>query len=105
MGMFRISMIAAVMSACLSAQAPTPAIRSSLPGSVVSVNAAGNQLVLKTDHGDVTVATTERTQILHAVPGEADPKKWNRMTLAEIAAGDRVVAFFRGGLDQKPLPA
>jgi hypothetical protein len=58
---------------------------------------------LKTDKGELTVTTTDRTQILHAQPGEADPKKWPKLTVAEIAPGDEALAYFRGAPDQKPL--
>ncbi len=78
---------------------------SHLPGTVVTVNAPANQISLKTAQGDLTFTANERTQILHAQAGVSDPKQWPKMTLAEIAAGDEVVAYYRGAADQKPLLA
>ena len=76
-----------------------------IAGNVTAVNPQANQLSLQTEKGDtLTLAATGRTQILHAQPGENDPKKWAKMTIAEISAGDEVLAYFRGAADQKPLP-
>jgi hypothetical protein len=83
------------------AQTPAPAQRTG--GTVTAVNPQANQVSLKTDKGELTLATTERTQILHAQPGESDPKKWPKLTLAEIVPGDEALAYFRGSPDQKPL--
>src|SRR5215831_7576761 len=84
----------------LAAQAQS----SHLSGIVSSTNPQSNQLTLRTEKGDLTFTTSERTQILHGQQG-TDPKTWPKMTLAEISAGDEVVAYFRGALEQKPLLA
>ena len=76
-----------------------------LPGTVTAVNPASNQVSIKTAQGDLTFTTNDRTQILRAQAGVSDPKQWPKMTLAEIGAGDEVVAYYRGAADQKPLLA
>jgi len=101
------AMALAVVVALSQAQSQTaqaPAAQRTA-GIVTAVNPQANQLTVKTDKGDtLTMSTTDRTQILHAQPGENDPKKWAKITLAEISPGDEAVAYFRGAADQKPLP-
>src|SRR6478752_846032 len=76
-----------------------------LPGTVVTVNAAANQVAVSTTQGQLTFTTTDRTQILRAQPGVADPKQWPKIAIGDIGPGDEVVAYFRGAADQKPLLA
>jgi len=76
-----------------------------LPGTVTAVNAPSNQIFVKTAQGELTFTASERTQILRAKAGVSDPKQWPKMTLAEIAPGDEIVAYYRGAADQKPLVA
>jgi hypothetical protein len=76
-----------------------------LPGTVVTVNASANQVAVSTTQGQLTFTANERTQILRAQPGVADPKQWPKIAIADIGAGDEVVAYFRGAADQKPLMA
>ena len=80
-----------LLAFAMVAVAQTPS--NHLPGTVTAVNAPSNQISVKTAQGDLTFTATERTQILRAQAGVADPKQWPRMTLAEIAAGDEVVAY------------
>jgi len=102
------AIVCAVLPVLWQAQAqtaPAPALQRTA-GIVAGVNPSANQLSVKNAAGDtVTVATTDHTQILHAQPGENDPKKWPKMTLAEISPDDEAVVYFRGAADQKPLPA
>ena len=63
----------AVTVALALGQSQTPAPAQRTAGTVTAVNPQTNQVSLKTDKGELTVTTTERTQILHAQPGEADP--------------------------------
>jgi hypothetical protein len=87
------------------AQAST-APRAQVTGTVGSVTASANQFALKTDKGDtITVTTTERTVILHLPPGVTDATKGTKMTIGELAAGDRVVAIYRGAPDDKAVQA
>jgi len=80
--------------------------RTQVAGVVSSVNAQANEVSLQSDKGGtLTVTTNEHTQILHVQPGENDPKKWPKMAVSEINAGDQVLVYFRGAADQKPLVA
>jgi hypothetical protein len=96
-----------VSSPARSQQTQPPASpRSQIAGMVTAVNASASEVSIKTDKGEsVTVTTTDKTQILHAQPGETDVKKWGKLTVSEIAAGDQVLAYFKGTADQKPLLA
>jgi hypothetical protein len=89
------------IAAVAFAQAPS----NHLPGTVKTVNAGSNQVSVSTTQGELTFTTNDRTQILRAQPGVADPKQWPKIGLGEIGAGDEVVAYFRGAADQKPLIA
>lgn len=87
-----------------SAQGTAP--REQVSGTIGTVTASANQLVLKTDRGEsIAVTTTERTAILHLAPGVTDPAKATRMTLGELQAGDRVVAYYRGAAGEKQITA
>lgn len=84
----------------------TAAPREQVSGTIGSVTASANQLALKTDKGDtVTVTTTEKTAILHLAPGVTDPAKATRMTVGELQAGDRVVAYYRGAAGDTQVTA
>ncbi len=79
---------------------------SHVPGTVVSVDAKAGQVVVKTDKGEsLTFTTTERTQILHALPGVTDAKQWTKVTVGDINSGDEIVAYYRGSVEAKPLLA
>ncbi|MGA2269634.1 MAG: DUF5666 domain-containing protein [Bryobacteraceae bacterium] len=79
---------------------------SQMAGMVTAVDAQANQVSLKSDKGDaITVATTEKTLVLHLPPGETDVSKGSKMALSSLGAGDRVVAFYRGPADQKTIQA
>jgi hypothetical protein len=85
------------MATCLAlaslsiAQTPPPQ-RSQVSGTISAVNAAANQLSLKSDKGDVVeVSTTDRTLVLRIPPGETDPKKGSKVPLNSLTAGDRAV--------------
>ena len=87
------------------AQGTAPA-RAQVAGTVTSVAAQASQLVMKTDKGDsITVTTTDKTVILHMPAGVTDVQKGTKMTVGELAAGDRVVAYFKGTADEKAVQA
>jgi hypothetical protein len=89
----------------LAAQGTAPA-RAQVTGTVASANTQASQFVLKTDKGDsITVTTTDRTVILHVPPGVTDAQKGTRMTLGELASGDRVVAYYRGAAGDQAVQA
>jgi len=104
MKLFGAIALALLAVSAQSQTAQAPAVQHTA-ATVISVNPQANQLSVKTEKGDLTVATSDHTQILHPQPGENDPKKWAKMSLAEISPGDEVLVYFRGSADQKPLPA
>src|ERR1017187_7810278 len=88
-----------------AAQGTAPA-RAQVVGTVTSVAAQASQFVMKTDKGDsITVTTTDKTVILHMPAGVTDMQKGSRMTVGELAAGDRVVAYYKGAAGDKAVQA
>ena len=88
-----------------AAQATAPA-RAQVAGTVTSVAAQASQFVMKTDKGEsITVTTTDKTVILHMPAGVTDVQKGIKMTVGEMAAGDRVVAYYKGAADEKAVQA
>src|ERR1017187_3978446 len=89
----------------LAAQGAAPA-RAQVAGTVASVAAPASQLVLKTDKGEsISVTTTDKTVILRMPAGMTDVQKGTKMTIGELAAGDRVVAYYKGAADDKTVQA
>jgi hypothetical protein len=75
-------------------------------GTVTAVDAANNQVTLKTDKGEMAaIVTTPKTLVLHMPPGESDPKKGNKVLLSSLEPGDRVVAFVRQITAGQPMQA
>jgi len=73
-------------------------------GDVVAVDAAAKQIFVKTDAGAVVVVSVaDTTKIVKNPPGEAKLDKSAPYTLAEIAAGDRLLALGRLSDDGKTL--
>ncbi len=84
----------------------TPPPRAEFAGKVTAVNAQAGEITVESAKGQSIVATaTAKTAILHALPGETDPRKWPRMETGAIAPGDEIVVYYRGALEQKPLNA
>ncbi len=103
-----LGVIALATLICAGAQAQPPAApaRARVTGTVISVDAASGGIVLKTDKGDVTtLSTTEKSFLRRLPPGETDAKKATPAGLADIAAGDRVVASGQFAADQKSFEA
>jgi hypothetical protein len=62
--------------------------------------------VLKTDKGEsITVTTTDKTVILRMPAGVTDVQKGTKMTVGELAAGDRVLAYYKGAAGDKTVQA
>ena len=77
-----------------------------MTGIITTAPGQSSQFVIKTDKGDnITVSTTERTNILHMPPGVTDVSKGAKMAVGELGAGDRVVAYYRGAPDEKSVQA
>src|SRR5919206_2031106 len=73
-------------------------------GDVVAVDAAAKQIFVKTDAGPViVVSVSDATRILKNPPGETRTDKATPYTLAQIAAGDRVLALGKLSEDGKTL--
>src|ERR1017187_2610246 len=87
------------------AQGTAPA-RAQVAGTVTRDAAQARQFVLKTDKGDsITVTTTDKTVTLHMPAGVTDVQKGTRMTVGELAAGDRVLAYYKGAAGDKAVQA
>jgi hypothetical protein len=73
-------------------------------GDVVAVDAAARQVFVKTDAGAVVVVSVaDTTKIVKNPPGESKLDKSSPYTLAEIAAGDRLLALGKLSDDGKTL--
>lgn len=73
-------------------------------GDVVAVDAASKQIFVKTDAGSVViVSVSDATRVLKNPPGESKTDKAVPYTLAEIVAGDRVLALGKLSDDGKTL--
>ncbi|HEX8720018.1 MAG TPA: hypothetical protein VF736_05205, partial [Pyrinomonadaceae bacterium] len=66
--------------------------RQRLVGEVTAVDPATRQVTVRSDSGETTtVTTTEQTAYTRLPPGETDLQKGERVTLAEVRVGDRVL--------------
>ncbi|MDQ6705103.1 MAG: copper-binding protein, partial [Acidobacteriota bacterium] len=75
---------------------PKPKAYSSLIGEVTAIDPGAKQLTLKTGAGTpATVLLDEKTLYLKVPPGEKDLKKAAKITLSDVAVGDRVAARVR----------
>jgi hypothetical protein len=73
-------------------------------GDVVAVDAAAKQIFVKTDAGAVVVvAVSDATKIYKNPPGETKLDKATAYTLAEVGAGDRILALGKLSDDGKTL--
>jgi hypothetical protein len=96
--------VTALMGMAVYAQ--TPANRTQVSGTISSIDAAGNKISLKSDKGEeVNVTTTARTVFVKIPPGETDVKKGAKVTINDIAAGDRAVVVGPASTDPKNLAA
>ena len=85
---------------------PAAPERLRVTGTVVSVDAAGGKITLKTDKGDVTTVTTAEKSFLRRLPpGETDTKKAVPIAMGDISTGDRMVAIGQLAADQKSFEA
>jgi len=106
MKFFGVIVLAMLICAGARAQTQSPPARVRVTGTVISVEAQSGRFDLKSDKGDVTtVTTTEKSFVRRLAPGETDAKKAAPAGLADIAAGDRVVASGQFGADQKSFEA
>jgi hypothetical protein len=99
----------AAMSALLlftaAAQTPAPKLDRVI-GAITQINPGAKEITVKSDAGTVVTATLdEKTFYLRVPPGEKDLKKAARISLDDVAVGDR--AYVRGHFseDQKSIAA
>ena len=90
-----------------SSQAGDPSISPNRAlGEVKIIDAASKQLIIKTDAGSlVTVVLTDATSFMRVAPGEKTLTNATKITFAEVAEGDRVLALGKVSDDQKTVPA
>lgn len=89
-----------------SAFAQTTAPANNVLGDVVAVDASAKTIFVKTDAGAVvTVTVSDATRILKNPPGETKLDKATPMSLAEVGAGDRILALGKLSEDGKTLPS
>jgi co-chaperonin GroES (HSP10) len=94
-----------VLSSIAVALGQAPAVVSVI-GEVKAIDSAANQMVVRADSGVLfTVTLSDKTQYLRVAPGETSLTKATKITLADVGAGDRVLARGRGAADQKTVPA
>jgi len=75
-------------------------------GEVKVIDAAAKQLIIKTDAGSlVTVALSDTTSYMRVAPGETTLTKATKITFADVAEGDLVLALGKVSDDQKLVPA
>ena len=78
----------------------------SVIGEVKAIDNAANQMVVRADSGVLfNVTLSDKTQYLRVAPGETSLAKATKITLADVGAGDRVLARGRAAADTKTVPA
>ena len=75
-------------------------------GEVKVKDVTGKQLIIKTDAGSlVTVVLSDATSYMRVAPGETTLTNATKITFADVAEGDRVLALGKVSDDQKLVPA
>lgn len=94
-----------VVQGMASAQAPAPA-QDRVVGAVTNVDQAGAKLTIKTDAGaSIIVVTNEKSAVLRLPPGETSAQNATRISLADIAVGDRLFARGTNAADGASIDA
>jgi hypothetical protein len=74
-------------------------------GEVKVIDSAARKLIIKTDAGSlVTVALNDTTSYMRVAPGETTLTNATKITFADVAEGDRVLALGKVSDDQKLVP-
>jgi len=101
--------VTSMLSLSLFAQAQTPSATPpvvSVIGEVKAIDNTANQMVVRADSGVLfTVTLSDKTQYKRVAPGETSLAKATAITLADVGAGDRVLARGRGAAEQNTVPA
>ena len=109
---FALLLITTIARGQTATQTPTqghgdPSINANgVIGEVKAIDAGTKQLTVKTDAGSVvTVSVGDKTIYLRLAPGEKTLTNATKITLAEVAEGDRVWARGKVSEDLKSVPA
>lgn len=98
-----------VATAAAFAQTPSasPAAQiSGVIGEVKAIDAATNQMQVRSDNGVIaTVGINDKTQYKRMAPGAKSLTGATDVALADVGQGDRIWARWRPGTDQKTAPA
>ena len=75
-------------------------------GEVKAIDSASKQLVVKTDAGSlVNAVLSDATTYMRVAPGETSLTNATKITFADLAEGDRVMAMGKVSDDKKSIPA
>ncbi|HLH38512.1 MAG TPA: hypothetical protein VKX39_05145 [Bryobacteraceae bacterium] len=74
-------------------------------GVVSKVDAAANELILKTDSGDIDVKLQAKSSVRRVAPGETSLANAAAIALSDVNPGDRVLAVGKTGDDPKTIAA
>ena len=75
-------------------------------GEVKAIDATSKTLIVKTDAGALVTATlSDATQFMRVAPGETNLTNAAKITFADLAEGDRVMAMGKVSDDKKSVPA
>ena len=86
--------------------AQTTAAQSRIVGVVTAVDISGNQVTIKSDAGEsIAIVTNSTSALLRLPPGETSSQKAVKITLADIAVGDRLFARGATSADGKSVEA
>jgi hypothetical protein len=77
----------------------------SVIGDLSAVEAANNQLKLKTTAGEFTIVLTDKSRYMQLAPGETSLAKSERIDLAKVNVGDLVMARGRVTIEQLTVHA
>ncbi len=78
----------------------------SVIGEVKAIDTVAKQMIVKTDAGSLVTATlNDTTAYLRVAPGEKDLTNATKITFADVAEGDRVMARGKVADDKKTVPA
>lgn len=97
---------AGVPTGAAPAQGGDPNITlNSVIGEVKAIDATTRQITVKTDAGSVVTATvSDTTAYLRVAPGAKDLTGATKITFADVAEGDRVMAMGKVAEDKKAVP-
>jgi hypothetical protein len=89
-----------------SAATKTSATQTRVVGNVTAVNKTEAQVTIKSDTGEsITIVLNPSSSLLRLPPGETSAQKAIKITLADIAVGDRLFARVTGTAGEKPVAA